>query len=100
MPEKTHCRASKRCSRTQLLLEFLRRLTAKRGVQATAIIVIVDERLDVAAQVLEIDIIVSIDLFALERLHEALTTRIVVGIRWSAHAGNHLMFSQYLHVLG
>jgi hypothetical protein len=50
--------------------------------------------------VLEIDIIVSIDLFALKRLHEALTTRIVVWIRRPTHARNHVVFFKYLHVLG
>ena len=39
-------------------------------MQTAAIIVIFDERLDVAAQVLEIDMIVGVDLFALERLHK------------------------------
>jgi len=62
-------------------------LIAERGVQAAAIIVIVDEGFDVAAQVLEINIIVSIDLFALERLHKTLTASIVVGIRRPTHAG-------------
>src|SRR5690349_19988803 len=72
---------------------------AKRGVKAAENIVIYEQRFDVVAQVLEINIVVSIDLFASERLHNALRTRVVVWIRWPAHAGNHLVFSQYLHVL-
>ena len=79
-------------------LELLRRSITQRRVQAAAIVVLVDERLDVRAQVLEIPIIVGVDLFALERLHEALTTGIVVRIRRPAHARNHLVLSQHLHV--
>ena len=91
MPEKTHRRGSERCRGLKLLFEFLRRLVAERGMQAATIIVIIDERLDVAAQVLEIGIIVGIDLFALECLHKALATGIVVRIRRPTHARNDLM---------
>jgi len=68
-------------------------LIAERRVQTAAIIVSVDERFDVAARVLEIDIIVSIDLFALDRLHKTLTTRIVVWIHRPAHGISVLSYS-------
>ena len=91
MPEKTHRRGRDSCRGLKLLLELHRRLVAKRRVQTAAIIVIVDEGLDVFAQVLKINVIVSIDLFALERLHKTLTTGIVVWIRRPTHARNHLV---------
>jgi hypothetical protein len=40
---------------------------------------LLDERLDVAAQVIEIAILVGVDFFSLERFHEALTTGIGEG---------------------
>jgi hypothetical protein len=43
------------------------------------IVVLLDERLDVAAQVIEIAILVGVDFFSLERFHEALTTGIGEG---------------------
>jgi hypothetical protein len=42
---------------------------------------LLDERLDVAAQVIEIAILVGVDFFSLERFHEALTTGIGEGRR-------------------
>src|SRR2546425_12521588 len=77
MPEKTHGRAGGRCGGLELLLELVRRLVAERRVQAAAIIVLFDERLDVPAQVIEIPIVVGVDLFPFERLHKTLATRIV-----------------------
>src|SRR6185369_11490399 len=80
MPEKTHRRASASCGGLELLLEFLRRLVAQRRMQTAAIVISFNEGFDVAAQVLEINVIVSIDLFALECLHKALTTSIIIRV--------------------
>jgi hypothetical protein len=80
MPEETHRGAGASCGALELLLELLRQLITERRVQATAIVVVFNEDLDVTAQVIEIHIGVGIDLFALERLHEALTTGIVAGL--------------------
>jgi hypothetical protein len=52
MPEKTHCRATENYSGLELPLELLRRLVTERRVQAAAIIVIIDERFDISAQVI------------------------------------------------
>ncbi len=49
MPEKTHGRAGGSRGGLELLLELVRRLVAERRVQAAAIIVLFDERLDVGA---------------------------------------------------
>src|SRR4030095_15027690 len=91
MPEKTHRRTSASCDKPELLLERFRRLITERRMQTTAIVVVINEDLDVSAQVLEIHISVGVDLFPLERLHKAFTTRIVVGVGRPNHAGNHLM---------
>ena len=65
MPEKTHRRASANGGGLELLFEFLRRLVSQRRMQTTAIVIIFNESFDVAAQVLEVNIIVGVDLFAL-----------------------------------
>ena len=93
MPEKTHGRAGGSCRRggLKLLLELLRRFVAQRRVQATSIIVLFDERLDVGAEVIQIHIIVSIDLFPLERLYKTLTARIVIRVGYIL--GNHNLVS-------
>ena len=91
MSEKTHGRADESRGRLELLLELLGRLVTERRVPAAAIVVLFDERFDVPAQVIEIHIIIGVDLFSLERLHKALTTRIVVRVRWPTHARNNLV---------
>src|SRR5260370_38711232 len=98
MPEKTHGRAGRHGGRYERLLELLRGLVAERRVQAKAIIVLINELLDVSAQVIEILIVVGIDLFAFERLYKALTTGVVVRVRRPTHARNHLVLFQHLHV--
>src|SRR6185369_1719127 len=98
LPEKTHPRASVSGSGFELSLELIWRLVTECRVQATAIVISFNERFDVAAQVSEITIVIGVDLFVLERLHEALTTSIVVGVRRPTHARNYLMLLEHLHV--
>ena len=99
MPEKTHGRSLRRCRGACGLLELLRWPVAQRRMQPETIVVLLDERLDVGAQVIEIAILVGVDFFSLERFHEALTTGIVVRVRWPAHARNHLVLPQNRHVI-
>jgi len=47
---------------------------------------------------LKITIRIRVDFLPLERLHEALATGIVVGVRRPAHAREHLMLPEQLHV--
>src|SRR5712691_13118162 len=77
MPEKTHPRSSRGCFGIGSLLELLRRQIAQCRVQPLAIVILLDELLDVGAQVVEIRVLVGIDLFPLERFHEALATGVV-----------------------
>ena len=43
-------------------------------MQPAAIVVLLDERRNIRAQVIQIPIGIGVDLFSLQRLHEALTT--------------------------
>src|ERR1700737_3111542 len=79
MPEKTHGRSGRGCSGVHGLLELLRRLIAQCRMQTTSFLVLLDKLLDVRAQVIQIPILISVDLFSLERLHEALATGIGEG---------------------
>src|SRR5882724_13254095 len=91
MPEKTHPRARRGCFRVGSLLELPWWNITQCRVQPLAIVILLDELQDVGAQVVEIRVLVGIDLFPLERLHEALATGVVVGVRRSTHAGDHLV---------
>ena len=68
-------------------------------MQPVAIVVLLDERRNVRAQVVEIPIGVRVDLLPLERLHEALTTGVVIGVGGPTHARDHVVRSQQGHVL-
>ena len=81
MPEKTHGRSLRRRPGACSLLELLRWPVAQGRMQPETIVVLLDERLDVGAQVIEIAILV------------------VVRIRWPAHARNHLVLPQNRHVI-
>ena len=52
-----------------------------QGVEPDAVIVAVDEGLDVGAQVIEIPTGVREDLLPLERLQKTLTAGVVIGVR-------------------
>jgi hypothetical protein len=67
-------------------------------MQPDAIVVLLDERGNVRTQVVEISIGIGIDLLPLERLHEALTTGVVIRVRRPAHARDHVVRSQQGHV--
>ena len=68
-------------------------------MQPVAIVVLLDERGNVRTQVVEIPIGVGVNLLSLERLHEALTTGVVIGVGRPAHARDHVARSQQGHVL-
>jgi hypothetical protein len=67
-------------------------------MQSDAIVVLLDERGNVRTQVVEISIGIGVDLFPLERLHDALTTGVVIGVGRPAHAREHVVRSQPGHV--
>ena len=68
-------------------------------MQPVAIVVLLDEGGDVHTPVIQISIRVGVDLFLLERLHEALTTRVVIGIGWPTHTRNDAVRPQQGHIL-
>ena len=76
------------------------RLIAERGMQALAVIDLVDEGADVARRVAVIAIASAVDLFALEGSDEALGLGVVVGIADPAHAGGDALALQEAGVLG
>ena len=73
-------------------------MVAQRRMQPDAIVVLLDECGNVRTQVVEISIGIGVDLLLLERLHEALTTGVVIGVGRSAHAREHVVRSQQGHV--
>lgn len=80
------------------LLELLRRAIAQRGMEAHSVIVLLDEGLDVLAQVCEIPIPVRVDLLPLQRLQKTLAAGVVVRVRRPAHARNHVVLLKELHI--
>ena len=68
-------------------------------MQPDAIVITLDELLDVSAKVLQIAISVGVDLFPLEGAHEALAAGVVVRIGGPAHAGYHSLAGKQLHIL-
>src|SRR5579872_499364 len=99
MPEKTHGRSLLWCRGVGGLLKLLRWLVAQGRMQPEAIVVLLDECLDVRAQIIEIAILVGMDFLSLQRFHKALAAGIVVRVRWSAHARNHVVPPQDGHVI-
>ena len=67
-------------------------------MESDAVIVLIDEGCHVPMYMLKITIRIRVDFLPLERLHEALATGIVVGVRRPAHAREHLMLPEQLHV--
>src|SRR5580692_4671964 len=99
MPGKTHrwfCRVSLGLSGFEGLWSEI----AESRVQPLAIVVLVDERGDVGAQIGDVVVLVCVDLLPLEGLDEALAAGVVVRVGGLAHAGPHAMAAQQLHVLG
>src|SRR2546423_11496042 len=76
------------------------RLIAERGVQALAVVDLVDEGADVVCRDAVITIAGGVDLFTLERSDEALGFGVVVGIADPAHAGGNSVGLQQAGVLG
>ena len=68
-------------------------MVAQRRMQPDAIVVLLDERGNVRTQVVEISIGIGIDLLPLQRLHEALTTGVVIRVRRLAHARGRDLFA-------
>src|SRR5713101_7121015 len=62
------------CRATCIAFPEFRRLSAQGRMQPETIVVLLDERLNVGAQVIEIAILVGVDFFSLECFHEALAT--------------------------
>src|SRR5215813_2893148 len=98
MPENTHSRSGSSYVRLCGLLELLRRPIAQRRVQPAAVVVLLDELLDVRTQVFQLPVLVGVDLFPFKRLEKAFATGVVVRIRWPTHARDHLVLLQDLHV--
>src|SRR5580658_1252919 len=104
MPEKTHacCPTTAQlagCSTDSVLFEFLWWQVTKRRVQPDAVIVALDELLDVSAKIFQVAVSVGVDLFPLESAHEALAAGVVVRIGSSAHAGQHAVAFKQTYIL-
>ena len=74
-------------ARRQACLELDGWSIRERRVKPVAIIDLFDEVTDRAAGVLDVAVAARLNLFVLERLHEALRLGIVVGVADTAHAG-------------
>jgi hypothetical protein len=69
-------------------------------VKPVAIVDGFDEVTDRAASVLDVAIAARLNLFVLERLHEALRLGIIVGVADAAHAGRDAMCGEHRGVVG
>ncbi len=66
--------------------ELKGRLVSERRVQPVLVVDLCDEVIDAAAGVADVDEGPAVDLFGLERLHEAFGLGVVEGIAGPAHA--------------
>src|ERR1700754_3933999 len=98
MPKKTHGRRHGTVGGNYGLLELLGWLILEGRVQAHAIVVVLNKLREVFPQVFEVPIITGMDLLALERLHKAFATGVVIRIGWPAHARDELMLFQQLDI--
>ena len=89
--EKPQRRRAGPCARRHGVLELFRQSIPQRGVVPAAVIIPVDEGLDVGAQVIEVPIVVSVALLPLERLQKTLTAGVVIGVGQPTHARDHLV---------
>src|SRR5437016_7841211 len=81
-------------------LKVRRRPISQGRVHPFAVVVISHEFLDMFGKFLEIPILVAVDLFLLQRFHEAFTERVVIGIGRAAHARDHSVGLEFRYVIG
>ena len=60
---------------------------AQCRMKASAVVVLVDELLDMGPQIVDVVVLIAVNLLLFERLHEALAEGVIVGIARTAHAG-------------
>src|SRR6266567_5369008 len=99
MPEKTQAGSRRCCLGLSGSLELLRSAVVQGRVQSQLIVVLIDELLEVSAQLGHVLILLGVDLFALQGLDEALALRVVVRVGWPAHAGPDAVAAQGAEVL-
>ena len=63
------------------------------------VVIPLDEFLQSLTQVFELAVRAGANLFPFERLYKTLARGVVIGIRWSAHAWQHSMNVEFLHVV-
>ena len=100
MPGKTHCCRFISRRKRDFSFEAFWCLIAQCGMESLPVVVVFDKLGDVLAQVFEISVFVCPDFFLLQRLHKALTLRVVPGIRQTAHACNDSVLVQNISVFG
>src|SRR5260370_6241437 len=71
-------------------LKLFRRAISQCRMQTQAIVVSVDELFRMLGKLVEIRILVAVDFLLFQGLHEAFTSRIIVGIGRTAHARGHV----------
>src|SRR6266581_1350062 len=81
-------------------LKVRRRPISQGRVHPFTVVVISHEFLDMFGEFLEIPILVAVDLFLLQRFHEAFTERVVIGIGRAAHARDHSVGLEFRYVIG
>src|SRR5215475_7360418 len=89
MPRKTHLRRAhptRRWPNRQRLLKLLWRTIIQSRVQAEAIVILLDEYLEMGTQVLQVAVFRDVDLFHLHRLDKTFAGGVVIGIAGAAHA--------------
>ena len=79
MPEKTQGRSRRIYLGPRALFELLRWPIAQRRVQSAAVVIPLNELLDVRPQMVEILIFIGVNLFPFERLDETLAAGVGSG---------------------
>src|SRR2546425_673758 len=75
-------------SRRSVALKLFRRPVSQCRMQPQAIVISTEELFQMLGKLVEIRILVAVDFFLFQSLHKALTSRVIVGIGGTAHAGN------------
>ena len=68
--------------------QLLRRTIIQRRMQMQAIVITIDELLQVFVEMVAVAVLVGVNLFLLEGLNPAFAHRVVVGVSRAAHAGD------------
>src|SRR6266567_1010749 len=87
------CRSYRRLHRCwgERMFELHWWAVTERGVQPLLVVNLLQELLDATSRFSQVAVVLTVDLFVLQRLHKGFTGRIIVWVPFAAHADSDLM---------